>query len=49
MSKEVPLTNMPPLDWVVQHAGQIAAPGHVLDVACGRGGTLDISLVWDTE
>ena len=38
MSKESPSNqNMPPLDWVVQHAGQIAAPGHVLDVACGRG------------
>ena len=38
MSKERPShQNMPPLDWVVQHAGQIAAPGHVLDVACGRG------------
>ena len=38
MSKENPShQNMRPLDWVVQHAGQIAAPGHVLDVACGRG------------
>ena len=38
MSKERPShQNIPPLDWVVQHAGQIAAPGHVLDVACGSG------------
>ena len=29
--------NLPPLDWVVQHVGHIAAHGHVLDVACGRG------------
>lgn len=29
--------HMPPLDWVVRHAGHIAAPGHVLDVACGGG------------
>ncbi len=29
--------HLPPLDWVVRHAGQIAALGHVLDVACGGG------------
>ena len=38
MSKKTPSQqNISPLDWVVQHAGRIAAPGHVLDVACGRG------------
>ena len=38
MSKKSPShQTMPPLDWIVQHAGQIAAPGNVLDVACGRG------------
>ena len=29
--------NLPPLDWVIQHAGQIVAHGHVLDIACGFG------------
>ena len=38
MSKERPShQNMPPLDWVVQHARQIATHGQVLDLACGGG------------
>ena len=38
MSNDAPSNqHLPPLDWVVQHGEHIASPGHVLDVACGRG------------